>query len=263
MMGVHNEAENAPAAIESVLGQEGVDLELVIVDDGSSDATRDILRDFAKCDPRIRLIEQSNQGLTRALIEGCQAARGDYIARQDAGDLSLPGRLRVQTNALRAERRLSFVSCWTEFRGPELEYLYTVKDQGGARIPTEVMGRDAMIEGPSSHGSVMFRREHYQQVGGYRDAFFLAQDWDLWYRLAEIGLFQMIPEVLFIKRVMPRGRSAVHRSLQHRLGEYVKEASRRRRAGGSDREVLERARLLRPPGGPPPARSEARAYYFL
>src|SRR5690349_20597011 len=93
VMGVYNAASDVEPSVRSVLEQRDVDLEFIIVDDGSTDSTAATLERLASADRRVRVLHQANQGLTRALIRGCAAARGTYIARQDNGDLSLPGRL--------------------------------------------------------------------------------------------------------------------------------------------------------------------------
>src|SRR5262245_6785124 len=93
VMSVYNGASNLPATINSILSQEGVALEFIVVNDGSTDKTGEILDDYARRDNRVRVIHQKNTGLTRGLIRGCDAARGEFIARQDAGDISLPERL--------------------------------------------------------------------------------------------------------------------------------------------------------------------------
>jgi glycosyltransferase involved in cell wall biosynthesis len=91
---VYNGERYLRESLESVLSQEGVDLELIVVDDGSEDSTPEILADSATRDPRLRVLTQENRGLTVALIRGCAEARGEFIARHDLDDLSLPGRLR-------------------------------------------------------------------------------------------------------------------------------------------------------------------------
>ena len=97
VMSVYNGADTLRDTVESVLSQEGVDFEFIIVNDGSSDASASILDDLAAADARIRLLHQANQGLTKALINGCALARGQYIARQDVGDYSLENRLLRQS----------------------------------------------------------------------------------------------------------------------------------------------------------------------
>ena len=88
LMSVYNGARYLRAAIESVLSQQGVDFELLAVNDGSTDKSGSILDEYAARDPSVRVIHQENLGLTRALIRGCNEARGRFIARQDADDVS-------------------------------------------------------------------------------------------------------------------------------------------------------------------------------
>src|SRR5262245_3000266 len=91
VMSVYNGADRLHETIESILSQDGVSLELIIVNDGSTDGSEIVLDKYARREQRLRILHQGNQGLTRALIAGCAAARGEYIARQDAGgDISLP-----------------------------------------------------------------------------------------------------------------------------------------------------------------------------
>ena len=117
-MGVYNGASTLPATMDSILCQDGVELEFIVVNDGSTDETGEILDGYARRDRRVRVIHQENTGLTRALIRGCAAATGEFVARQDTGDISLPGRLKSQVAVLnRLMRRRRFVSCWRERRG--------------------------------------------------------------------------------------------------------------------------------------------------
>ena len=90
-MSVYNGATELSVTIDSVLTQDGVGLEFIIVNDGSTDATGSLLDDYARRDARVRVIHQENKGLTASLIRGCAAANGEFIARQDVGDISLGG----------------------------------------------------------------------------------------------------------------------------------------------------------------------------
>lgn len=199
VMSVYNDRRHLHAAIESVLTQAEVDLELIVVDDGSTDDSAAILEDLAKRDPRVRVVSQANAGLTRALMRGCSLARGEYIARQDADDESLPGRLLRQVQLLRADAGLAFVSCWSEVMGPEGEPLIVHRRPADPQAATHLLvhGRS----GPPGHGSVMMRRSAYEAVGGYRAIFRYAQDSDLWLRLATVGRLAYVPEVLYRYRV--------------------------------------------------------------
>src|SRR5262249_33724913 len=148
-------------SLSSVLVQAGVSLELVVVDDGSTDATSSILNEFARRDNRLHVIQQENQGLTRALQRGCAAARGEVIARQDADDFSWPGRLRAQVGLFRADSRL--VLAWSRSRivGPEGETLYETNEP--LSRAEAVHDLNSGLRGPC-HGSVMFRSDIYHRV---------------------------------------------------------------------------------------------------
>jgi glycosyltransferase involved in cell wall biosynthesis len=243
-MGVFNGADTLAGTLDSIAAQQGVDFEFIIVDDGSTDGTGRMLDDYAARDVRIRVIHQPNAGLTRALIAGCAAARGRYIARQDAGDVSAPERLTKQARALDDHNDVAFVSCWTEVVGPEREPLYVVRGNGRSSTPAGILDLAAphcVIDGPAHHGSVMFRRDAYERAGGYRAAFRFGQDWDLWYRLATIGKFLMIEEVLYTARISASSISMVARPAQRELARISEELVRVRANGGSEAELLERA----------------------
>lgn len=244
VISVYNAGDFLSETIDSLLGQRMVRFEIVAVDDGSTDDGGRLLDAYAQRDSRLRVIHQPNRGLTNALITGCQAASGNYIARHDAADLSKPHRLARQKEALDMHADLALVSCWTQFVGPRLEPLYVARGSGRARNPIDI--RDlrmpyAVIDGPSHHGSVMFRRNVYERVGGYRPEFRFAQDWDLWYRLAEAGKFQMIEEVMYTARVSPDSISSRARNAQQKLAVLMTEMVRLRANGESDAILLESA----------------------
>jgi len=199
VIGVYNAERYLRSSLDSVLGQEGMDFEVVVVDDGSSDGTAGILREYGARDARLRVITQSNSGLTRALIAGCAAARGRCIARQDADDISMPGRLQAQLRMLDGDSDLAFVSCWAEVMGPDEEPLLLYLRPAGADAATHQLLHDRI--GPPGHGSVMMRREAYERVGGYREKFYYAQDSDLWLRLARVGKLDYVQRVLYRYRL--------------------------------------------------------------
>src|SRR5258708_1856159 len=178
VMSVYNGAPTLGATLDSILGQTERDFECIVVDDGSTDATPDILAAYAARDPRIRVIRQENAGLTRALIAGCAEARGLYIARQDAGDLSDPRRFEMQKRALDMDPEIVFVSGATLFAGPELEPLQVNRGSGAALEPAFIIDLSmphALIEGPTHHGAVMFRRHAYEHARGYPSPFYYDQ----------------------------------------------------------------------------------------
>src|SRR5260221_4059140 len=170
VMSVYNGADRLRETMESVLSQEGVSLEFIVIDDGSTDGSDAILGNYARHDTRVRIMHQENQGLTRALIRGCEAARGKYIARQDAGDIALPNRLRLQKAGLDRHEDCVFASCWTSMIGPMDEYLFTSKGKGLASSPIRILSKKkeegVVTEGPTHHGSAMFRRQTHVKRRG-------------------------------------------------------------------------------------------------
>ena len=244
VMSVFNDAHQLPSTMESILGQRDVALELIVIDDGSTDESGRILDSFAQRDARVRVIHQENRGLTRALIRGCLEARASYVARHDSGDTSDPDRLRKQKAVLDANPEVVFVSCWTNVVGPNDELLFIAPGTGSATEPRSILDANAewgVSAGPSSHPSVMFRADAYRDAGGYRAEFYYGQDWDLWYRLAERGKFQMIPEALYTTRVDLRTISSSARGAQSEFATLSLAAMKARAAGNSDADVLKLA----------------------
>ena len=262
-MSVYNGADNLLDSVQSVLSQQDADLEFIIVDDGSTDASGALLDEIAKTDPRVRVIHQNNSGLTKALIKGCAAAQGQYIARQDAGDVYLPGKLKKQIDVLNSEPDVALVSCGTRFLGPAGELLYEVVPNSlGAT--TRLLCLDASgLRGPSHHASVVFRRDRYHAVGGYRPQFYFAQDLDLWTRLAEVGRHFIIPELLFQAVFLPQSISGIQRKRQVELTRIILECSKRRRSGLSETEMLDQARQIVPCSTRPSKIDHANALYFI
>ena len=267
VMSVYNGAATLAATVDSVLAQEGVDFEFIVVNDGSTDGGGAILDDYARRDDRMRVVHQENTGLTRALIRGCAEARGKYIARQDAGDFSLPGRLARQFTLLESNSDVVMASCGTRFVGPEGEFLYEIVQQGDELQRGLEQLRIDQIRGPSHHGSTMFHRTAYQTVGGYRPQFQVAQDLDLWIRLVEVGRCVATPDIFYKAQWQSGSISHLRRRQQVLAAQVIFECRNRRRRGESERPVLDRlvASLTeqRSRWQSPPGLIEARFYYFL
>jgi glycosyltransferase involved in cell wall biosynthesis len=263
VMAVYNGNERLSRSIDSVLGQEGVSLEFIIVDDGSTDESADILGGYAAQDSRVKILRQDNHGLTRALIKGCEAAEGEFIARQDVGDVSLPGKLTKQMAWLRADHFAAIISCGTRFVGPGGEFLFNVlKDPLKATTGLLALNLNE-IQGLSSHPSAMFPRTLYCEVGGYRPAFYFAQDLDLWIRLAERGSHKVVPEVLYEASFNSTAISGVYRKEQVETAGLILECAGLRRKGLSEAPVLERAEKIVPSLKRPGRFAQADALYFL
>lgn len=249
VMGVRNGAAVLPDTLSSTLRQQGVALELIAVDDGSTDATSAILDEAAIRDPRLRVIHKRPEGLTRALIDGCAAARGKAIARIDAGDAMTPDRLRRQKAVLDGHPGVVLVTCRTDFCGPAWEPLYTVKEHGGGGAATDAWVADVMPDrpegslrdGPTHHGSVLIAADAYRAAGGYRAQFYYSQDWDLWYRMAEHGKFAGVRDVLYRCRVFPEGISMRNMRRQRQFYDCARAAFLARRRGESEDDALRHA----------------------
>lgn len=262
--GVRNGGDSLPGSLCSVLGQQGVDLELIVVDDGSDDGTFERLTELASADPRVRVEHQGREGLTAALRRGCAVARGEFIARHDAGDVSLPGRLAAQVALAESDPAACLVSCGAEFIGPGWEPLYTVM-QGDADATTRLVPREGEeLRGPSHHGATLFRRTAYEAVGGYRTDFYFAQDLDLWTRLAVHGTHRVVEKVFYQAVFNLSSISLRYRRRQRELAAIIREAALRREEGLGEDDLLERARAVRPDSGrSATARERADGFYFI
>lgn len=194
-----NAGETIDEALESLLSQRDVRLEIVAIDDRSSDDGPERVLSACRADDRIRRVETSGEGgIVGALCAGLEAARGDFIARMDADDISLPGRLALQRDALLADPELGAVGTQVEAFPEEAvgEGMRRYVEWQNAIITPEDHTREIFIESPLCHPSVMMRRVALDRAGGYREGAW-PEDYDLWLRLDALGLrLAKVPEVL-------------------------------------------------------------------
>lgn len=250
VMSIHNGAEQLEETIDSVLRQTMGEFEFIIVDDGSSDErVIGILNRYHQADSRVRVISRPNTGLTLALREGCALACGHHIARIDAGDVMLPERLEQQAAILDRFEDCVLVTSRVEFCGPCWEPLWTIRGKPELAGPATVVNTDP-VRGLDAdvphHGSVMFRKAAYEHAGGYRQQFYYGQDWDLWYRLAEIGKFHAIATVLYKARYSPSAISMTQSHRQSAIAECSLKAHLARKKGVDEGPALEKAAAIRP-----------------
>ena len=191
LIAVHNGERYLQAAIESILGQDFADFECIIVDDGSIDDTPRMLAGYS--DSRVRVLYNAeNIGLTKSLNRGLNAAKGEYIARQDADDLSLPNRLREQVTYLDTHPEAMLVTGNLEIIDADGKSLGVQKR---AAPPDIVKFRMLFYNHVGGHSQVMFRREAALDVGGYDESRRYSQDYDLWLRLLNRGEIAILPRV--------------------------------------------------------------------
>ena len=173
VMAVYNEELYLQQAIESILNQSLDDFEFVIVNDGSTDRSAEIIRSYN--DSRIRLLNQENRGLTRSLNRGIKEARGGMIARMDADDISEPKRLEMQVEFLEANPDYVLVgtNVWIMTDDGEIirKSNYPVNDEGVRQV---LLHTDYS---PFCHSSVMFRKDAAMKCGLYDERLATCQDW--------------------------------------------------------------------------------------
>jgi glycosyltransferase involved in cell wall biosynthesis len=189
LLPVRNAAATIARAVTSVQAQTHGGWELVVVDDGSTDGTREWLRRAAEADARIRLVEQPARGLVPALNAGLAAARGRFIARLDADDECHPDRLTAQADWLEANPRTGLVSCLVGYGGDRAAntgYALHV-DWLNSLGTEEEIALNRFVESPLAHPSVMFRRGLVERHGSYRDGDF-PEDYELWLRWLDAGV---------------------------------------------------------------------------
>lgn len=188
LMPCRDAAGTLPAALASVRRQRGVRLELIAVDDGSGDATAQLLAASAAADSRVRVLSPGCRGLVAALNTGLAAARAPLVARMDADDVMHPLRLALQRDRLLAEPALSVLGCRVRAFPPRAVmagYREYLRWQNACLTPAQIAG-DMYRESPLAHPSVMFRAEAVRSAGGYRDGPF-PEDYELWLRLHAAG----------------------------------------------------------------------------
>ena len=196
LMGVRDGAPWLPAAIQSVLGQTLADLELIVVDDGSSDATPALLA--AERDPRLVSKRQARAGLAVALNRAVGLARAPLVARLDADDVALPTRLERQRAFLLAHPEVGLLGTAARVvdeSGRDVEIIRPPEDDRDIR-------RVLIRRNPFVHSSVMVRRSLLASAGGYDASFPVAQDYDLWLRLSALTRMANLAEPLIVRRLV-------------------------------------------------------------
>jgi hypothetical protein len=212
-------------AVESVLAQTLEGIELLLVDDGSTDATADIARGFAARDERVRLIETKRRGIAHALNAGIATARAPYVARMDADDICHPERLQKQVAHLDAHPDCVAVGSAIEVIDETGEHVgtRTFPEDHASIARTLINGRWTAI----AHPTVVARRDVLVSIGCYRAHTVPSEDLDLWFRLSRVGKLANIRERLLRYRRHANSVGARDRDRQWEVGMRIINDARR------------------------------------
>jgi glycosyltransferase involved in cell wall biosynthesis len=209
LMAVYNGERYLREAIDSVFAQTFADFELLIINDGSTDGTAAILEDYD--DPRTRVVSHGkNIGLTRSLNEGLHLARGKYVARMDADDVSLPERLRLQARYLDEHPDVGLLSTAYEIVDDDGTSLEIVSYRWGPEAIYYQLQFCNFTVGPDT----MFRTDLALKIGGYDETCKRAQDYDLWSRLSLVTKIDHLPTILVVYRSHRHNITHIYREEQ-------------------------------------------------
>jgi glycosyltransferase involved in cell wall biosynthesis len=193
---VYNGARYLEQAIDSIRQQTFEDFEIVLIDDGSTDGSAQLVDRAAAADSRLRVIHQENRGLTRSLNVGLGIARGEYVARQDADDISRPTRLARQVGYL--DKHPTCVVVGTRYH--KIDAAGRVIGRSRPPLGNFAIQRQLLRINAIAHSSAFFRRQAVLDLGGYDESLPVAQDYDLWCRLALRGTLANLRPYLVARR---------------------------------------------------------------
>jgi len=209
---VRNGLPHLEEAAASLSAQTLTDFEVIAVDDGSSDGTREALAEWSSADPRVRVLEQAAAGIVPALERARGRARGRFLARMDADDRAEPGRLAAQLALMEARPEVALCGAHVRYFPPEV-----VRD-GARRYEAwlndldspEALEEDLFVECPLAHPTFFMRAAAVERAGGYVDRGW-PEDYDLLLRLWEAGgRLDVVPQVLHAWREGPGRHSRIH-----------------------------------------------------
>jgi glycosyltransferase involved in cell wall biosynthesis len=197
IMPVYNAEKYLAEAIQSILNQSYRDFELLILNDGSKDSSAQIARGF-ESDPRVKLIDRKdNWGLVRTLNDGLERSMGEFIARMDADDISLPDRFMKQINLMEQSPEIGI--CGTLFQYINKDTIIHLPEKH------DDIKLSSLSYNPFGHPTVMMRASVLREKKiKYLEKFFLAEDYEIWTRILDVSRGVNIPEVLLHYRIHPQ-----------------------------------------------------------
>ncbi|MBE9221486.1 glycosyltransferase family 2 protein [Cyanobacterium stanieri LEGE 03274] len=202
-----NKGESNRASLQSIIDQTYQDFEYIIVNDGSTDNTKEILDEFTALDnPQLTIIHQKNKGFIDSLIDTLEGIDTPYIAIHGAGDISHLTRLEKQIELLESDSSIGAVGCHVRKLTHEGKTIRTTKDKKNKLLINDP--QELFFGNYYTHGEVTFRRSTYIQTGGYRRFFKYAQDIDLWLRMLDFSKLAKIDSILYEQIYMPNSSVA-------------------------------------------------------
>ena len=218
VMSVYNGASLLRPAIESLLSQTFRNFELIIINDGSSDTSEEIVSSYS--DKRIYLINQKNHGLVYSLNKGFEIASAEFVARMDADDISMPSRLERQLETIVSNEKLAVVGTYFSYIDEDGKHLGTT-----VVMPTKDIDlrRSLYIVNPFAHGSTIVRKSAWREAGGYSNTYGPTEDYELWRRIADNtnNEFAILPEALYWYRINPEGISQQKSEIQNKFAQTI------------------------------------------
>jgi len=179
ILSCYNSSHFLNKSIESILSQTFKDFEFIIINDGSSDNTLEIIQSYAAIDERIFVVDQENIGLTKSLNKAIKLSKGKYIARIDADDFSYKYRLMKQYNYLERNRDIVLLGAQRVINDQINNKIF--KDK--LPITTKEIRKRAIVRNPFFHSLVMIRKDLFKLIGYYDESFQFVQDYELWSRV--------------------------------------------------------------------------------
>jgi glycosyltransferase involved in cell wall biosynthesis len=230
VMPAYNASKFIAPAIESILNQTFQELELIIVDDGSTDNTLGLVNRYLEQDSRIRVVQSKHIGCSGARNVGVRAAKYPWIAVMDADDIALPERLEKQMEAVSANPQLVVCGTYAHHISATGEIL-SLQQQGPVTEEEFDNLRRAGEVPFVVHSTALFKKEICLQLGGYAEGFHPAEDFELFDRMGDYGLVLAIPEPLLLYRIHSQSASMQKFFLQQLLARCVIARHRTRLAG--------------------------------
>ncbi|MGL5084036.1 MAG: glycosyltransferase [Microcoleaceae cyanobacterium] len=193
---VYNGEKTIAETIDSVLSQSFKDFELIVINDGSTDKTLEIISQFQ--DPRLQVFSYSNAGLATSRNRGIQQAKGEYISFLDADDLWTFDKLEAQVQALNSDPEAAVVYSWTDLIDESSQFL---SSDSRASFTGDVYPNILLASFPSNGSNVMVRRQAFAESGRFDESLKAAEDWEMWIQLGAKYPFAVVPKPQVLYRI--------------------------------------------------------------